>query len=851
MSKPTCSLAALFARVRSCHLLAIGCAIIGCIVLLPNRVLAEQSAQSVRLLPEQISLVGPESLQRLVVVADRGRGEMPGALVSGDLTFQVSDPLVAKVEQGVIVPLGSGSTQITVITSSGATAVSQLTVSQFDEPHPWSFRHEVESVLARRGCSMGACHGALAGKGGFRLSLRGYDPIADWNTISRQSRGRRIELADPGRSLILAKPSGALPHKGGLRLPVDSRDYRVLSEWIRQGAQAPDDSERQLQRIEVSPAESMLAAGDQAQILVTAHYDDGLQLDVTHWAKFSVTDEAIAGVDESGLTTVRGSGQGAVLAWFGSKVALARVTVPYPNEIDPTIFATAPKRNFIDSMVLEQLETLRLPPSPPASDATFIRRATIDTIGRLPTLAETEAFLANTATDKRDQYIDQLLASEEFVDYWSYKWSDLLLVNGTRLRPDAVKAFYNWIRQSVAENKPWDAFTRELLTSTGSSIENGATNFFALHQDPENMTENAAQAFLGLSIGCAKCHNHPLEKWTNDQYYAMANLFARVRGKGWGGDSRNGDGKRTIYVAAQGDLIQPTTGRPQPPAPLDAPALAMDDPTDRRIALADWMVSPENPYFSRAITNRIWQNYFGVALVEAADDLRLSNPASNEPLLAAAAEYLATHDFDLKVLMREILRSDTYQRSSLPLAENEAEQRYYSRYYPRRFMAEVLLDAIDQTLATSTKFDTVEFPGADVNKTDFYPAGTRAIELYDSAVQSYFLKTFGRHSREITCDCQRSDEPSMVQVLHLSNGDTLNNKLSESENRVSSWLAEGLSDEQIIDQLFLLALSRQPSADEKKTLLNVIGEYPSESRREAIEDACWSVLTSSEFVFNQ
>lgn len=808
------------------------------------------AADSIRIFPQRFELHGPESLQRILVTSVSASAKRLPGPIAHDVTIETSDPDVAIVTDNIVHPVGNGSAKIIAKTTDGRIAEAVLEVKNFEHPHAWSFRHEVESVFARLGCSMGACHGALAGKGGFRLSLRGYDPAADWQTITLEALGRRIELADPGRSLLLAKPTGALPHKGGLKLNFDARDYQVLSGWIADGATGPQATDPVLERISVMPEDSMLMPGDRGQVLVQAHYSDGLVKDVTHWAKFSATDEAIAGVDESGKVDIRGSGQGAVLAWFGSKVALARLTVPYANDLSPDVYANAPRRNFIDNLILDQLETLKLEPSPRCGDEAFIRRATIDTIGRLPSEDEVMDFLADQHSNKRDHYIDSLLSTEEFVDYWSYKWSDLLLINGTKLRPEAVKAYYGWIRESVSKNKPWDQLVREILTATGSSIDNGATNFYALHQDPENMTENAAQAFLGLSIGCAKCHNHPLEKWTNDQYYGFANLFSRVRAKGWGGDSRNGDGRRTVYVTNQGELLQPSTGKPQPPAPLDSEPLDFDDPRDRRLVLAEWLTSPENPYFSRAITNRIWKNFYGVALVEAADDLRLSNPASNEALLDEAAIFLAENNFDLKTLMREILRSEAYQRSSQPLPTNADESRYYSRYYPRRMMAEVLLDSIDQSLATSTKFDTVAFPGADKNATDFYPEGTKAIELYDSAVESYFLTTFGRNTREITCECERSDEPSMVQVLHMSNGETLNPKLKAENNRISQWITEGLSNEEIIDRLFIVTLARYPGENEKNSLLKVMAEYEEGARREAIEDACWSVLTSGEFIFN-
>jgi len=748
----------------------------------------------------------------------------------------------------LIVVLGSGLPGARAAEPAEAAASVPAAATAADRP-TISFRNEVQSVLSRLGCNMGSCHGALAGKGGFRLSLRGYDSEADYDAIAQQLRGRRIELADPGRSLILAKPTGALPHKGGLRLVAGSRDYQVLADWIAAGAPGPQADDPRLLRISVSPENAILAPGDTSSVTVNAHYDDGRQVDVTHWAKFTATDEAVAGVDEDGQVSVRGSGEAAVLVWFGSQVALSRMTIPFAHEIDDAGYEQAPRRNFIDDLNLAQLKTLRLLPSPPADKATFIRRATIDALGRLPTIEETQEYLADQRPGHRSRLIDRLLASEDYVAYWSYKWSDLLLINGTKLRPIAVESFYKWVQQAVHENRPWDQMIREVLTATGDVREQGATNFYAIHQSPEEMTENASQAFLGLSIGCAKCHNHPLEKWTNDQYYAMANLFARVRAKGWGGEPRNGDGHRTLYVAQAGELLQPGRGKPQPPAPLDAEPINFDAPGDRRDAIAQWMTSPENPYFARAITNRIWANFFGRGLVESVDDLRLSNPASNEPLLAATAQHLVDMKFDLKQLIRTILESETYARSSEPLPENVDDTKYHSRYYPRRLMAEVLLDCVDQVLQTSNDFNTIAFPGADSQKTDFYPRGTRAIELYDSAVGSYFLKTFGRNAREITCECERSSEPSMVQVLHLSNGDTLNPKLADPAGTISQLVDQRLSNQQIIEHLFVAALSRSPSDAESQSLLAVMAEY-GDDRRQAIEDAFWSVLASTEFTFN-
>jgi hypothetical protein len=424
------------------------------------------------------------------------------------------------------------------------------------------------------------------------------------------------------------------------------------------------------------------------------------------------------------------------------------------------------------------------------------------------------------------------------------------LINGTRLRPEAVKAFYTWVRQRVQENTPWDEFARQIVLARGGSIENGSTNFYALHQDPESMTENISQAFLGLSIGCAKCHNHPLEKWTNDQYYAMANLFARVKSKGWAGEPRNGDGARTLFVAATGDLVQPKKGVPQPPAPLDTAPIDSADEGDRREYLAEWLTSAENPYFARAITNRVWANFFGVGLVEPVDDLRLSNPASNEELLAAAAKSLVEQKYDLKALMRAILQSAAYQRSSVPADGASADTRNFAQYYPRRLMAEVALDAVSQVASVPSEFTEIEFPGADFDKTTFYAKGTRAIQLYDSAVVSRFLKTFGRHQRLITCQCERSNEPSLVQALHVANGETILGKLASKESKVESLLASGVPNYRIIEELYLSALSRYPTDTEMTQVLAVLSETPPDQRRTAVEDVFWAVLSSREFMFN-
>ena len=713
---------------------------------------------------------------------------------------------------------------------------------------PLSFRHDILPVLSKAGCNSGGCHGALAGKGGFRLSLNAYDPETDHYNITRENRGRRIEFADPARSLFVIKPTAAVRHKGGKPLHEDSDAYKLLIEWIQQGAPGPSTDDTKLNRIELSPALSQLNKGDTQPLTVHAFFSDGTKRDVTRWARFTPTDATIAEVDEAtGLAKVIGYGEGAISVWYSGQIALARITSPWPSVIPDEVFARTPKRNVIDKRVIEQLRRLNLKPSKPSSDSEFIRRVYLDVVGMLPTPQETKAFLADTSETKRDDLVEKLLAQPGFVDYWAYRLSDLFLISSKKLRPLALKAYYDWLRGEIEKITPWDQLVRQVVAAKGDTLKNGAANFYSIHQDPETMAENVSQAFMSLSINCAKCHNHPLEKWTNDQYYSFANLFARVRAKGWGGDSRSGDGARTLFIADRGDLIQPRTGKPQPAAPLDGQAIASDSTEDRREALADWLTSPENPYFTRSIANRVWASFFGRGIVEPVDDLRISNPASNEPLLQAISEHLAKNGYDLKSLMRLILRSETYRRSSTPLPENEGDQKYYSRYYPRRLMAEVLQDAITSVTRVSPKYNRITLSDGSTEGTSLYREGTRALQLSDSSVTSYFLKTFGRNEREITCECERSNKPSMVQVLHLSNGDTLNNNLRSKQSRVNTMITQSNGD--IIDEAYLLCLSRRPSDSERKRLQNIFEVTPETERRGVVEDLFWALMTSREFLF--
>ena len=790
------------------------------------------AADTLLVLPQEVKLTGAEARQ--TVLAALTDGPIVTESVQ-NVNWSSGDERIARIIDGRVVPVGNGTTTITA-TANGQAATAKVVVEKFDESHQWSFRNHVQSVLSKTGCNGGACHGAAAGKNGFKLSLRGYDPDGDFFSITRQSRGRRVVSDDPGRSHILTKPTAAIPHKGGLRFTEDSIEYQVVSEWIAQGQQAPSAKDPRIQRLDILPDVSRLKPGTELQTIVQARFSDGHVEDVTRWARFTSTNHTVCSVDDRGLVKVLGSGEGAIVAWYLAQNTTATVTVPYSQSVAPQLFSSAERANFIDDLVLEKLVALNMPPSPRSDDSEFLRRVCIDTIGVLPTVDEVRVFLADQDPNKRINLIEQLLARPEFVDYWAYQWSDVLLLTGKRLRPDAIKAYYKWIRERVAENVSWADFARGVILAKGSTVENGAANFYALHQDPQDMVETTSMAFLGMSIQCAHCHDHPNEKWTNDDYYGMVSLFARVRGKGWGGDVGSGDGNRTIFLADRGEVLQPRTARPQPPKPLDAEPVSFDDTVDRREYLAKWLTSPQNPYFAKAIVNRIWANYLGRGLVEAVDDIRLTNPASNEKLLRRLAEELVRNNYDLKSLMRTILQSETYQRSHVILPENAADQRFHAHSQPRRLKAEVLLDAVSQVTGVPTVFKD-------------QPVNTRAIQLPDASVGSYFLDTFGRPERILTCTCERSNEPSMTQVLHLTNGKTIQEKLEAKEGRVSSLVEMNVPSGQIVETIYLAALTRHPNDAERQKLTAILDEAPAEEKRTAIEDLFWSVLTSKEFLF--
>lgn len=793
-------------------------------------------------LPPSADLNGPEARHQLLAEAMLDGRQQDWTRLAA---WTSSNPQVAAVDAtGLVTPVADGQATITA-SAQGQTATATIRVKGVKAPFTWSFRNDVIPVLTKMGCNQGACHGALAGKNGFKLTLRGYDPDVDFDTLTRQSVGRRVSLPDPAGSLVLLKPSLAVPHGGGKRFDTKSLEYRVIAEWIAAGTPPPSDNDPVVTGLEVYPSSAILKPEAGQQLLVRAKYSDGKVRDVTRWVKFASSDEGVATVDDSGQVKMTGHGEAAITLYYASKVLYARLTVPFPNQVHPAVYTRFPRNNYIDDFVLAKLKALNIAPSAPAPDAVFIRRAYLDAAGILPTAEDVEQFLADPAPDKRKKLIDSLLDREEFIDYWAYKWSDLMLVSSRRLGARATRVYYNWIRDAVAQNKPWDQFAREILTGSGNTRQNGSLNYFVLHKDTIELTENVTQAFLGQRLTCARCHNHPLEKWTQKQYYQMANLFSRV-------GLKNGaePGDTVVFAKTSGDINHPRLLRPLPPAPLDGQALPLDSTKDRRVHFVRWLTSPDNLYFARALVNRVWGNFMGRGLTEPVDDVRATNPASNEELFAALAKDFASPaagtPFDVKRLIRAILSSAAYQLSSDSNATNQNDNKYYSKYIVKRLPAEVILDAMSQITGVPARFAGV-------------PAGTRALQLPDVQVQSQFLASFGRPARVI-CDAgERSSAPSISQALHVINGDTLNKKLSDPNGYAALALKLGLSDARILDHLFLSAYSRFPSDSERSRMTELLraarlgsgsADAQREARQKGLEDMMWAMLTSKEFLFN-
>ena len=690
-----------------------------------------------------------------------------------------------------------------------------------------TFENDIIPILSRFGCNSSGCHGKAEGQNGFKLSVFGFDPGGDYDALTREGRGRRVFPGVAGRSLLLQKISGSIPHGGGVRIDANRPEFEIVRNWIESGAPRSTAGDPVVERVDLSPREAVLSFGRQQKLRVVATYSDGATIDVTPLAQFQSNHEGLAKVNESGLVTVgQRPGNVAIMATFLGRVDTFRALIPQRKKL--TEQTNLAELNLVDPPVHRQLRRLNIAPSRPATDAEFLRRVYLDIIGTLPRADEARIFLADERTDKRSRLVDRLLQRPEFADYWALKWSDLLRVNRRELGHKQAYEYYRWIHQSFAQNKPLDRFATELLTATGALADVPAGHFYQVVKQPGEMASTVSQVFLGVRIECAQCHHHPYDRWSQTDYYGMQAFFTQVGFK----KSPRGE---MLLASSNSETKHPQTGEVVFAHALSEPAPAESPKGDRRQLLAAWVTSADNRWFARNLANRAWADMLGRGIVEPIDDFRLTNPPSNPELLDALAKHLVEHQFDFHELIRTIAGSQTYQRSCQVNDTNEQDEQNFSRYPFKPIEAEVLLDAVCQVTGTSEKFSGV-------------PYGSRAIQLWDSEVRHDFLKLFGRPTRVTPCECERVNEPTVGQVLHALNSPRIQTKLSHVDGRISDLLRQFDNDDNLVEELYLAIFSRYPTKLERKTVADYLSQ--NSNRRQATEDIAWSMLNSLEFLFN-
>ena len=690
-----------------------------------------------------------------------------------------------------------------------------------------NFENDILPVLSRYGCNSSGCHGKAEGQNGFKLSVFGFDPEADYIALVMEGRGRRVFPAVPDQSLLLQKICGSMPHGGGIRLEKTRPEYHTLRDWIASGMRFGTNEDPRIVKIDLSPAERQLPFSGEQQLNVVATYSDGKTSDVTALAQFQSNNDGLASVDASGLVTIgQSAGTVAVMATYLGHVDTFRILIPRPDAIEA--YPDLPENNFIDTYVNRRLQQLNILPSAGCNDAEFLRRVYLDIIGTLPTVDEAKSFLSDTHPDRRSMLVDQLLQRPEYADYWALKWSDLLRVNRRELGHKRAFEYYNWIRRSCAENKPLDQFVRELLLAEGPMTDVPAANFYKVVDKPDKMASAVSQIFLGVRIECAQCHHHPFDRWSQTDFYGMQAFFNQVSFK----TSMRGE---IIQATGNAKTLHPRTGQEVFAHALNTQMPDTSLATDPRKMLVDWMTANDNPMFAHNLANRMWAHFMGLGLVEPVDDFRVTNPPSNPELLDALAKSFVEKRFDVKNLIRTITSSLAYQRSGTVNNTNSTDEQNYSRFLFKQLEAEVLLDAVCQTTGVEEKFR-------------FVPKGGRAIQLWDSNAEHYLLKIFGRPVRATACDCERISEPTVSQVLHVLNSPEIQSKLSHQAGRLVALQKDYSQDEPLVEQLYLTFFSRRPTESEQQVAVNFIKSQS--DRQQATEDLAWSMLNSLEFLFN-
>lgn len=747
-------------------------------------------------------------------------------------TLTSADPTVAVVENGCVKPLKSGKTQIAVQVA-GQTLQVPVTVDMPATEQPYSFKHEVMPVLSKGGCNMGACHGYSLGKNGFKLSLRGGEALQDYQAVFGDQFGRRINLLKSADSLLLTKPIGEVPHRGGIRLAKGSLSYTILEKWISQGAKSDLADKNDVEFVRIYPERFVVEPGYAHRLQLVAHYSDGTTRDVTKLAIFTVNTEGVAEVTDTGHVTARELGESAVVARFERKFAASRLIVLKPQ---PTFQPTpVPTTHFVDQHVVTKLNDLKITPSELSTDEEFLRRVSLDLIGLQPTPTEVRAFLADTDPTKRAKLIDSLFARPEFVDHWSLKWGDLLQNSRVRLSEPAVYGFREWIRSAVASNMPLDEMTRKLLTSKGGAADDPAAAYYLVSKDTNETLERVAEVFCGVRMLCARCHTHPLENWTQEDYYGLASFFNQVAPKNDPRMPGVANARNVSLQLATGFATNPRQQRAQPPRYLGGDQPELKPGTDRRVAFANWLTTAENPMFARSFANRFWSYFFSRGIIDPVDDLRTTNPPVNPELLDALTKDFIAHRFDVRHLMRTIVSSQTYQRSSVSNDSNRHDVMNFARSIPRRIPAEALLDSLVQATGVRENFG-----GA--------PANFTAAQLPDAEVTSEFLSLFGKPQRAEACECERDGESNMLQALHLINGQSILSRVTDGNGRVAQLVNAKLPDEQLIEDLYLWSLSRRPTSKELEVAKLHFQSYGEQQRREAAQDLMWSLFNSRDFL---
>ncbi len=774
-------------------------------------------------------LVGPDARLQLVVTS-RPAGT-PAADVTSTAHYSVAPEGVVKLHpNGRVTPIKDGAATITAV-SGDSKAEVQVTVERFSNPTPINFPNQVVPIFTKFGCNSGGCHGKSGGQNGFRLSLLGFEPTEDYEYLVKESLGRRVFPAAPEHSLLLLKSIAAIPHGGGEKLKKDSGDYRLLVRWITQAMPYGRPEDPTLSSISVFPKNRVLKPDGQQQLKIFAHYSDGTAEDITHTARYEPNDKSMAEVDEAGRVKMMGQpGSVAVMVRYQDRVGVFQALVPLGVEVKNL----PPAKNYVDEVVFARLKELGLPPSEVCDDQTFLRRVTLDLTGRLPSPDAARKFATDAGADKRDRVIDLLLSSEAYADFFANKWSAIL-----RNRRDKETyqggnfAFHQWVRSSIAQNKPYDQFVKEILTASGEISRNPAVAWYRQVTKDIEQTEDVAQLFLGVRIQCAHCHHHPYEKWSRQDYYGMTAFFSRVGRK----EGLAPDEQRIFHNRGMAQALNPKTNVAVKPTGLGEKISDLTADDDPRLALAEWMARKDNPFFAKALVNRYWKHFFNRGIVDPEDDMRETNPPSNRELLETLARKFSEGGFNLKELARAIARSNTYQLSALPNQWNSSDRQSFSRYYPRRLPAEVLLDAIDQANGTTTTFTGL-------------PVGIRATQIPDhGGVSSYFLTVFGRPAGASACECERTGDASLAQSLHLLNSQDIHGKMSSG---VAKEMAADMkrTDAEKITDLYFRAFSRAPRAEELKVAGGHVEKAQAKDKQAAYEDIVWALINTKEFLFN-